>query len=313
MKKKKLNIAICNWNGVNTDLIEKLKGRGHKLFMTIEEKDRESLLKQIDVLITWNEVHQYGNDTFLEDVKSRGIKTILVQHGRRGTSRIFPPFNEKLICDLACLWSENDKQRLMSCGNPEDRIKVTGTPIFRKLKPREKHEGINVVFSPEHWGDEVPENNIVASFLRKIPGVNIITKVLNGEHTFDQYDNVVASDRNSPDHFEIVADVLSKADVVVAISESTFELLAQSLDIPVIIADIWIPKACQGNDKYKEIKHEFSNACVRVKNMKKMEKAIKKAIKHPEHLREERRRITIDDGGTDIENPVDKLIEIIEQ
>lgn len=309
--KKKLNIAICNWNGVNTDLIDKLKERGHTLYTTIEQKDKK-FLKKLDVLITWNEVHEYGNDIFLEEVKSMGIKTILVQHGRRGTSRIHPPFNEKLICDVACLWSENDKKRLVGCGNPEDRIRVTGTSIFRHLKPRIPHEGINVVYSPEHWGDEVVENNIVAGALRKMDGVNIVTKILHGEHTPDQYDNVVISNRNTPEHFQIVADVLSTADVVVAISESTFELMAQILDIPVVIADIWIPKACQGDDRYKEIKHEFSNACVRVKDINKLGDAIKYAAKHPEHLRAERKQIAIDDGGIDIINPVDKLIEIIE-
>lgn len=312
MKKKKLNIAICNWNGVNTDLIEELKKRGHTVYMTLDQKDKK-FLKKIDVLVTWNEVHQYGNDIFLQEVNAMGIKTILVQHGRRGTSRIFPPFNEKLICKYACVWSENDKKRLVSCGNPAERIIVTGTPIFRHLKPRVKHDGINVVFSPEHWGDEVVENNIVAGALRKMTGVNIITKVLKGEHTVNQYDNVVISDRNTPEHFPIVADVLSKADVVVAISESTFELLAESLDIPVVIADIWIPKSCQGDPRYKDIKHEFSNACVREKDINKLGDAIKYAIKHPEHLREERKRITIDDGGQDITNPVERVIEVIEQ
>lgn len=308
---KKLTIAVSNWNNVNTDLIAELKKRGHNLITTIEEKDK-SFLKKTDVLVTWNEVHQYGNDKFLEEVNKAGIETILVQHGRRGTSRIYPPFNEKLICKKACLWGENDRKRLISCGNPADRLYVTGTSIFQHLKPRVKHDGINVVFSPEHWGEEVFENNVVASALRKIKGINVITKILKGEHTPEQYDNVVMSDRNSPEHFEIVAEVLSKADVVVAISESTFELLAEYLDIPVVIADIWIPKPCQGDPRYKEFSLEYSNACTRVKDMSKFGDAIKYAIKHPEHLREERKQIAIDDGGVNIEDPVGELIKIIE-
>jgi hypothetical protein len=309
---KKLKIAVSNWNGVTTDLIEKLKERGHTLFTTIEEKNKD-FLKKIDVLITWNEVHQYGNDIFLQEVKDAGVKTILVQHGRRGTSRIYPPFNESLICHKACLWGENDRRRLTETGNDPKRLFVTGTPIFRHLKPRVKHEGINVVFSAEHWGDEVFENNVVASTLRKIKGINVISKLLLGEHTPSEYDNPIMSDRHSKEHWDIVADVLSKADVVVAISESTFELLAQSLDIPVIIADIWVPKSCQGDPRYKEYFREFSKGCTMVKDMSKMEEAIKYAVKHPEHLRKERAEVVIGDGGTNIKDPTMELIKIIEE
>jgi hypothetical protein len=109
-----------------------------------------------------------------------------------------------------------------------------------------------------------------------------------------------------------VADVLSKADVVVGISESTFELLAEYLDIPVVIADIWVPKSCQGDPRYKEFKLEYSNACTKVKDMSKFEDAIRYAIKHPEHLRAERKQVAIDDGGVNIEDPVGELIKQIE-
>jgi len=172
---KKLKIAVSNWNNVNTDLIAELKKRGHKIYTTIEEKDKQ-FLKEIDVLITWNEVHQYGNDIFLQEVNDAGVETVLVQHGRRGTSRIYPPFNEKLICKKACLWGENDRKRLIETGNPPERLFVTGTSVFKHLTPRVPHEGINVVFSPEHWGEEVFENNVVAGALRKIKGINVITK-----------------------------------------------------------------------------------------------------------------------------------------
>lgn len=309
-KKKPLKIAVANWNGVASDLINKLRERGHHV---IDGPIDKGELKKQDVLITWNEVHKYGNEVFLQSVKDAGVKTILLQHGRKGTSRIYPPFNESLICDIACVWGKFDKERLIECGNPADRIIVTGTPIFKTLKPRVPHKGINVVFSPEHWSHEVPENAIVASALRKVKGINVITKALRGEHSLNSYDGVVVSDRNTPEHFSIVADVLSKADVVVAISESTFELLAQSLDIPVVIADIWIPKANDGDDRYKEYKRIYSDACTRVKDVYKIGDAIHYAIKHPEHLRKERKQICIDEGGIDINNPTERVIEIIEQ
>lgn len=304
-----MNILLFNFNNILTDVEEELKKRGHTVLPMDGKKET---LDEADVYITWNETGLGGNREVVENIQKMGKKVILVQHGRRGTSRIYPPFNETLISDAACVWSENDKKRLMSCGVPEEKIIITGTPIWKHIKPRIGHEGINVVFSPEHWDIDVSENLIVADQLRKLKGVNIITKILEDHQVPELYDNPVSSNRNSPDHLEIVADVLSKADVVVGISESTFELLAEALDIPVVIADCWIPKACDGDDRYKEYHREYSNACT-MASLKDLNKEIQNAIKHPELKREERKKIIVDDGGYDIADPVGNIINVIEK
>ena len=149
----------------------------------------------------------------------------------------------------------------------------------------------------------------MADELRKLK-VNVITKTLKGQQDDSMYQNPISSDRNSSEHLEIVADVLSKADLVVAISESTFELLAQSLDIPVIIADIWISKACDGDDRYKEYHREYSPACTKVK-LQDLNKEIMRQLKHPEILREERKRIVELDGGNS-KGSLETICDIIE-
>lgn len=303
-----MKILLFNWNNVLTDVEEELKKRGHIL---LPHDGKKSTLEKADVVVVWNETGMGGWNEVIRKIKKLGGKTVLVQHGRRGTSRIYPPFNEKLISDIVCVWGENDKERLMSVGVEEDRIKVCGTTIFKHLKPRVKHKGINVVFSPEHWDSEVPENFIVASELRKIKGINIITKGLRGYQISPLYDNLVVTDRNSPEHFEVVADILSIADIVVSISESTFELLAQSLDIPVVIADCWIPKSCAGDERYKNYHRVYSEAVAMAKPGE-LDKFIKLHLKHPELLSLERKKVVIGDGGTNIENPLEEIIRVIE-
>jgi len=306
---KSKNILIWNFNNVMTDVIEGLKKRGYNVLIP---DGKDETYKKADTMILWNETELAGWKEWIRKARKDGKKTILIQHGRRGTSRIYPPFNEKLESDIISVWSKNDKKRLMSVGVPEERIHITGTTVFSQLKPRVSHKGFNVVFSPEHWGGgEVIENLIVKSELEKLKGVNVITKLLTNEHNPALYNNPVFSHRNQPDHLEICADLLSKTDLVVAISESTFELMAQILDIPVVIADIWMPKACDGDERYKDYHREYSNACTMVKDMKKLNKEIKHQLKHPEILRKERKQIAIDDGGTDIENPLEEIIKII--
>jgi len=309
-------IAILRWNCLTHDLEKELEKRGYKVFnsKTIKKDD----LSKFDVVVNWNESdstaglnNQESGRDYVKYCKSLGIKTILLQHGRWGSARIFPPFNEEYISDKVCCWGERDKKRFMEIGTPEEKLVVTGTSIFKHLKPREPHNGINVVFSPEHWDTDIAENQIVAGILHQLKGVKVITKVLIDEHIPGIYDNPVWSDREKEGHLESVADVLKTADLVVGVSESTFELMAEILDIPVVIADIWLPKACKGDDKYKEYTRLFSNACERV-NLDDLNKTIYKRLKHPEYLREERRIAGIEDGGINIEDPISEIIKVID-
>lgn len=305
---KTKNILIFDWNSVLTDLRVVLEQRGHTI---LPMDGKAATLKKADVLVLWNETESGGWKDVIKSAQKQGKKVILVQHGRKGVSRIYPPFNDKLQSDMVCVWGEKDKLRLVRSGVTPDRIIVTGTSIWSHLKPRKPHEGFNVVFSPEHWDADVVENLIVASELRKLKGVNVITKIIKGHQLPENYQNPVISDRHAPDHLSIVAETLSIADVVVSISESTFEMLAQSLDIPIVIADVWIPKACQGDEKYKEYQREYSNACTKVK-LKDLNNTIMQELKNPSRLSRERKEIVVADGGKDILSPVYRIINVIE-
>ena len=260
---KKKRILCFNWNNILTDVSEELKNRGHQVELRGLEIEG---WEKFDTLVFWNEIEEQGWGELIKKARKKGKKTILVQHGTRGTSRIFPPFNEGLKCDIICCWGEGDKKRLMACGIEEEIIFITGCPLINKLRIREKHKGINVVFSPEHWSNPVPENLIIASELRKLPSkYKVITKCLKGEQDFRFYDNVVSSDRNDLSHLKIVADILAIADVVVGVSESTFEMFAEYLDIPVVTFTHWIPKAAGGDERYREYKRIYSDGCYQIK------------------------------------------------
>ena len=211
-----MKILIFNFNSVLSDVAEELRKRGHEVKEMVKSSELKGWQKY-DPIVVWNETALAGWRDFVKLAQKKGKTVILVQHGRRGTSRIYPPFNEELISDIVCVWGENDKKRLMSVCVPKERIKVTGSPIFNHLKPRVKHEGINVVFSPEHWDGEVEENLIVAGKLRRIRDVNIITKCLQHEHNPLIYDNPIISNRCERNHLDITTDVLSRADIVVGI------------------------------------------------------------------------------------------------
>lgn len=316
-----MNILSFDFNNILHDVEVELVRRGHTILPHFKENGKLNSWDPADVVVVWQETELGGWKGMIKKWQDAGKRVVLMQHGRRGTSRIYPPFNEKLVSDAICAWGENDVARLTSCGVPREKIFVTGTPVLKHTKPRIPHEGINVVFSPEHWDQEVSENFLVRNALRDLvksrwfwqEKVKVTTKVLTGEHNWFAYDNPVGSDRQKPGHLEKCIEVLQTADAVVAISESTFELLAEAMGIPVIIADIWVPKACAGDPRYKDYHREYSNACERVKDLSELGEVIMKHVSNPQILEKERKEIAILDGGINIADPVSEIINVITQ
>ena len=109
----------------------------------------------------------------------------------------------------------------------------------------------------------------------------------------------IFSDRSSDNHLTTCADVLTTADIVVGISESTFELLAQAMDIPVMIVDEWFPKMFGGDERYYNYRRVISEAS-RKANFKNLVEVIKEQLESPSMLEKERKQICIDEGGINL-------------
>ena len=265
--------------------------------------DHNSVLKDLGTtedfdkaktVILWNDVNPIERG-IINLAKSRGKKNLVYQHGRRGTSKYFSPFNEKIKADILMVWGESDKEALIEAGQDPKKIKVVGATVFKYLKPRKEHGGINIVFCPEHWDRPVEENIKVRNELRKLKNCNVITKIIES-HNPKEFDNPVASRRDDANHLDICADVLSTADLVVGISESTFELIAQAMDIPVVIMEEWEPKSFGGDPRYETYRRVISRASKRT-SLGNLRKTIGQQLANPDELKEERKQIVIEEGG----------------
>jgi len=269
----------------------------------VEKEFELTDIHQAEKVVLWNDVLSFEQGV----INLAGKKPVIVlQHGRKGSSRYFPPFNEQIRADKLLVWGQADKDALVEAGHPEKKIKVCGTTLFKHLKPRKKHEGINVVFSPEHWGGEVKENEKVAKILRRAARKykwNITTKIME-DHDPSLYDNPISTKRADANHIDACADALSIADVVVGISESTFELFAQYMDIPVVIMEEWYPKSFGGDKRYADgYRRVISNGSKRAK-FNNLVEAIQSQLENPLELALERSETCYLEGGTNIEDPL---------
>ena len=252
-------------------------------------------IDQADILITWNDIYPVER-SLIDFARKRGKKTYVMQHGRRGSSQYYPPFSKQIYADKMLVWGEGDKKALVEAGHPSDKIEVVGCPLLTKLKPKVPHKGINIVFSPEHWDRPLEENLKVRDELRKLKGVKITTKLINSPSHQDKYDRIIRTTVGQKDHIEKCIDVLKWADLVVGISESTFELLAQAMDIPVVIMEEWEPKAFGGDTRYVNYRRVISRASKRA-NMSNLLKVIKDQLKNPDELKREREEVVMEEGG----------------
>jgi len=281
-----MKICIYNFNSVLDEIIPDIASK----------YDLVADQSKADLIIIWNEIEQGGWKKIIHEAHARGAKVMLYQQGVHGIDRVQFPFNEKLDSDVICVWGQWDKEHLVKYGTPPEKIHVTGCPFLNRLKPKMEHEGKNVVFALEHWDvEDIPENLIVASELRNLKGAKVITKALEREHQIELYDNVIVSKRFDPNHLDKVIDLLTVTDCVVALSESTFAYLAEAMDIPVVIADLWIPKERGGDKRYLDYRHQFTKGVNKVP-LKELNKTILWTLKHPEHLREERKETAIGYG-----------------
>lgn len=271
----------------------------HNQVLSLLDLRFTSNINEAKSFVTWNDVYLVERK-MIDFARKRGLKTFVMQHGRRGSSRYYPPFNEPIYADIMLVWGEADKNALVEAGHPENKIEVVGSPLLKKLKARVKHKGVNIVFSPEHWDKPLEENVKVRDALRKLKGVKITTKLINSPSHQEEYDNPVKTNTNDPGHVERCIDVLKWADLVVGISESTFELLAQAMNIPVVIMEEWEPKAFGGDTRYVNYRRVISRASKRA-NMTNLLQVIKDQLKNPDELKQERKEVVEEEGGLSYE------------
>lgn len=287
-----MKIYVAEHNGVLQDIKDEFE------IVPFEEAEK---------IVLWNDVQPEAR-AIINYARALKKPTLVVQHGRKGTSKYYPPFNEEITADRLCVWGPKDKEVLTGYGRDASKIEVCGTTIFSHLIGRKEHEGTNVVFCPEHWDRPISENRKVKNKLRRLKGVNVTTKIIE-VHDPEEFDNPVVSSRGSDTHLDICASVLSTADVVVGVSESTFELLAQALDIPVVIMTDWEPKSFGGDMRYQTYRRVVSDGAYKT-GMTALNYTIEHALARPDELKAERRKTCEEEGGIHL-NAKENLVRAI--
>lgn len=242
-------------------------------------------LSEAEIFLTWQDVL---NPKSIKNLQKQGKKVIVMQHGRSATVD-YSERGSVLTADKILVWGKNDANRLDSVGITS--YEIVGCPLFRHLLRREKHEGINIIFVPAHFNEEMVENMQVLRELRKT-GHHITSKLIEG-HAVQYYDNPVLTDRTKSSHIQICASILATADLVVGIEEGTFELLATAMGIPVIAVECMKPRVWQGVEVRQGLFSPAAYTC----SLDKVVETVEYVLAHPNEREAERAQVAQDDGG----------------
>ena len=263
-----------------------------------------------DKVVIWQDIVGLGRG-IATLAKQQRKPVIVAQHGISSWIDYGPPNRYSFVADKMCVWGPESKEKLVELGISEKKVVVTGSTIFSHLKPKEKHEGVNIVFRPAHWSAlALQENTEVSEVLRGVAkehGFKITTKAVETQDP-KGWENVVQTHRDRPGHLEACADVLKTADLVVAVAgDGTFEMMAYMLNIPVLIPDVWVPKQFLEKPTPDII---YSDACGLIP-FKDLEDEILLTLDDPDEHKEARMKVAREVGGMGIENPLENILKVI--
>jgi len=293
----------------------------NKIFLLDHNQVLEDIKDSFQLVNNWYEaeavvVWQDIRDEYIELVSNAnlvGIPTVVMQHGLRASREYDNFFQKPLLAKKIMVWGPKDKRRVLSGGIIPERIEITGTTIFDHLMPKENHQGVNILFAPLHWDKEIEENYLVASKLKSIKGINVLTKVIEGQN-LSYYENSIISNRDEKSHLDIISSIFKNTDLVVSLAESTLEFMAYFLNIPVIVVDFWKPKEFLDYyvDDLSKYFGGFSKNCVIVK-LNELDRAITNELYKDSKNSIKRNQVLLEEAGIGFSNKKakDRIVEVI--
>lgn len=307
-----LKYYVADFNGVLFDLKKRL---GDKL-----TTPRES-----DIWVFWQDVLGSFKD-LLNTSKTLGVAkpTYTVQHGRAATLDYDKPNAFPLISDKYLCWGTADYERMARLGYKE-RTSIVGCPLNSLIAPRVPHKEKVVLFVPVNTGKEEPENiaayyellklryhkaqmsvlnakdtlkdkwgmdkKVNVSFNTLAQGFDVVAKLLPWHDKALYHGSTLLGYQDLRKNNELVFDLLRNVDLVVGIDEGCTEIYAYALDVPVIIVEGFQYRQHKSDGRAFELSPVYKTDAATHVPLSDLAKAVEYALEHPEHKRDERKRV----------------------
>lgn len=297
-----LKAVIINFNDLLTPL--------YSTFEQAELTDITDPHKKPDCLIQWTDYPQDSKMISLAALQ-QGVPTFMVQHGRRAMRDYWTHRGEP--SSLACfVWGNKDKEdAITGMWGPEQVFRVGAPWLAYRPKERQEEKGL-VVYDVPHWNVDTREAIMTWTRLKKIKGIRPVAKLIapSNQNRNNYPGEQCLTYRNEPGHIEATYDLVKRASVVVCMMESTLELFAHSLGVPVVHVKGFKHKELPGT--WQGVEDTLPGKGSLETDLKGLEGAIEMVINNPTLLAKDARERLIEDAG-DPENdtPIQSITTII--
>lgn len=283
------------------------------LYQTFEQAELTDLTdkeKKPDCLITWTDYPQDSKMLCLSAMQ-QGIPAFMVQHGRRAMRDYWT--NRGQPSSLAAfVWGSKDAEDAIIGQWAKEQVFRVGAPWFAyRPKERAEEEGL-VVYDVPHWATDTRESIKTWAKLKKIKGIRPIAKMIapSNQKQHNYTGEQCITYRNEPGHIEATFDLIKRASVVVTMMESTLELFAYSLGIPVVhvkgFKHTELPGTWQGVEDTLPQKGTVAT------DIGGLEDALATAMRRPKQLMDDaRKRLLEDAGDPEKDTPIESITVII--
>jgi hypothetical protein len=294
--------CILNFNDILTPL-----------YSTFEQAELTDITteKKPDCLITWTDYPKDFKMICMVALQN-GVPTFMVQHGRRAMRDYWTHIGEP-TCPTCFVWGTKDVEDAIEGKWHPTRVFRVGAPWFQYRPEKQEEKGL-VVFDVPHWNIDTIEAKKCWTALKKIPGIRPIAKMIvpSNQKQNNYLGEQCITYRNEPGHIEATYDLIKRASAVVCMMESTIELLAHSLNVPVIHVKGFKHTELAGTWQGVEdtLPGKGSLACT----VEGLPKAIETVMKKPTLLATEaKERLMEDAGDPDNDTPTRSITTIIGQ
>jgi len=336
----KIKVYLENWNNVMNFL--KLR----------EEIELTNDVRECDCIVLWQDVRTYLAELCKINKEYLHKPVVVIQHGRGAGNDYLPPNSFPMWADKFCCWGTKEYNRLLNAGFDKNRLVITGSPLVPFIKPRQKHDGKNIVFTPIITTHEEPDNINVYWHLKQIELKKASERLMSCYDKLRNSWNAWEVEPTSPTdgvipyhifnkNWRVVAKLtyihdkkLYNGDVVQTAQQNknpvadTIERLSlvdcnvgiEEGTFQLLAMAMGIPVVMVEGFSYKDLGGiDYSNvdmiktkATRRVK-LSELEKTIDEELANPDALKEERERVLKDEFWDGVCDPIQNIIDVIKE
>jgi hypothetical protein len=307
--------------------------------------------RDADVFLLWQDVR--GDMLELCKINNEYLHkpVVVVQHGRGATNDYLPPNKFPLLADKICCWGMKDYERLERAGYA-DKAVITGSPLVSFIKPKETHDGKNIVFVPIITNHEEPDNILAYWKLKQIELSKSSNKIRKNYDKLRNYWNaweveptsategsipyynfnrewrLIAKITGIHDKRLYIGDVISTiqvnkshiADCINLLSVSDCVVGIEEGTFQLLAMAMGIPCVMVDGFKYRNyggidyssVEMAKTNSVRRVE-LSELEKTIDEELANPDALKEEREKIVLEELWDGKTDPITNIINVVKE